>query len=117
MGLFGLVPLGAMVVMAVLGLWRLQRKRHLLGDHTMLADVVTASLVAYAVGAMFEGYLLGTMTYQVFGIYIYFAVMRFLLDAAEVHEATAAQWHAEGGYEDLAMAPAQEPQPQYAGNF
>jgi hypothetical protein len=84
MGLTGLIPIAIAYFFVGRQLWRLQRVRKQFGEHLLLADLVTASLVSFAVGAMFEGYLLGTITFPVLNLYINLILLRFLLDAAEV---------------------------------
>lgn len=92
-GLIGLLPLALFVGATVWGLFGLQRVRRRLGEEVMLADLITASLVSLLVGAIFEGYLLGTMTFQVFCLYAYIALMRFVREAVQVSEvAAAAEW-------------------------
>jgi hypothetical protein len=89
MGLFGLIPLIIFLGLAARDLVRLQRVRKHMGEHALLADLVTAQLVAIAIGAMFEGYLLGTLTFPVFCIYINLGIMSFILDAVYVGSMTS----------------------------
>jgi hypothetical protein len=80
LGLFGLVPLGVAVGLAVLGLRRLNRIRRYLGDYVLLADMVTAGLVTLAVGGFFEGYLMATVSVAVFFVYVHLMLLAFLVD-------------------------------------
>src|SRR5439155_211827 len=66
MGLFALIPMAAFMGATAWSLIKLQRIRRRLGEHVMMADLITAGLLALAVGAMFEGYLLVTMTMHPF---------------------------------------------------
>ena len=87
MGLFALIPMAAFMGATAWSLIKLQRIRRRLGEHVMMADLITAGLLSLAVGAMFEGYLLGTMTIQVFAVFIYMALMRFILDLVQASDA------------------------------
>ncbi len=64
---------------------KLQRYRHDLGEHALMADMVTAGLVSIFVGSVFEGFLLGIVVYWVPFMYICLSVMAFLLDSVEVY--------------------------------
>ena len=86
MGLFGLVPLAAFIGATLWMLARLFRARKLLGSEKPFADVVIGSLLAILIGAGFEGYLLGTLTFPIFVIYIFLALASFALDAVTVAE-------------------------------
>ena len=46
----------------------------------MLADMVFAGIGSALVAAFFEAFLLGTLTNQVFNLYLYLAVGAFILD-------------------------------------
>ena len=59
---------------------RLRRIRLILGQHGMMVDVIAAGLASLAVGAFTEGFLLGTLTLQVYIVYIYLALAAFLID-------------------------------------
>jgi hypothetical protein len=91
-GLVGLIPLFIAVVATIWQLVRLQRLRRYLGEYIMMADLVTAGLVAIGVGAIFEGYLLGALTMPVFCIYLYLALATFLLDAVEFSQSRSPGW-------------------------
>ena len=86
MGLAGLIPMA--LVFGIVGwqLFRLHRVRKQLGEHILLADLVTAGLIALATGAIFEGYLLGIVAIAIFTLYIYLSLLRFLLDVAEAQQ-------------------------------
>jgi hypothetical protein len=86
MGLAGLIPMT--IVFGIVGwqLIRLQRVRKQLGEHILLADLVTAGPIALATGAIFEGYLLGIVAIAIFTLYIYLSLLRFLLDVAEAQQ-------------------------------
>jgi hypothetical protein len=97
MGLFVLVPMFIWMGITGWNLIKLQRLRRALGENILMADLVTAGLLALAAGAMFEGYLLGTMTIQVFSIYAYLALMAFIQDRVAVPEMAPAQTQWESG--------------------
>jgi len=82
LGVVGLAPLGLMVYLGFRGIRTLRRVRPLLGEHVMLADVVAAGVMSLAVGAVSEGFMLGTLTLQVYMIYLYLSLMTFLIDFA-----------------------------------
>ena len=80
MGLLGLVPLALAMALICRSLYQLQRIRRHLGEDMMLADLVTAGLVSLAVGGIFEGFLIGVLDPEVFAVYIYLALLTFILD-------------------------------------
>lgn len=80
MGLLGLVPLALAMALICRALYQLQRIRRHLGEDMMLADLVTAGLVSLAVGGIFEGFLIGVLDPEVFAVYIYLALLTFILD-------------------------------------
>jgi hypothetical protein len=86
MGLAGLFPMA--IVFAVVGhqLYRLQRVRKHLGEHVLLADLVTAGPIALAVGSIFEGFLLGILTFSILTLYLHLSLLRFLLDVADAQQ-------------------------------
>ncbi|HWB53088.1 MAG TPA: O-antigen ligase family protein, partial [Tepidisphaeraceae bacterium] len=81
-GVLGLIPLGISMLLVVMALVRLQRVSKNLPDK-MLADLVIAAMAQIYVGAMFEGYLLGTLAMEQYMIYTYLAIIAFLLEYAE----------------------------------
>jgi O-antigen ligase len=83
LGIVGLMPMLFMIVLALLGLRKLSGLRQMLGENEFIVDVVTAGLASLAVAALSEGFVLGTLTLQVYMIYLYFALMTFLTDLAE----------------------------------
>ncbi|HEX8523534.1 MAG TPA: O-antigen ligase family protein [Tepidisphaeraceae bacterium] len=106
-GILGACPFIVACVLMVAAMVRLQRLRPYLGEHVLLADLTTAGLCAIAVGGMFEGYLYATYSYPLFAVWIYGAIMLFLIDygramAYQMQYAPQeweAQW-AEGQYEE-----------------
>jgi hypothetical protein len=91
MGIVGLLPL-----FVLLGAWctcllRLYGVRKRLREQSLLVDLVLGGLVSFLIGAVFEGFLVGTLTHQVFLIYIYLAILAFLLDVADAQVAMAGQ--------------------------
>jgi len=80
MGFYGLIPLGIAMGLVCWALIKLNRVRPLLGEDTMLADFVTAGFVSLAIGAIFEGYLVGMLHIEVYATYIYLAILGFILD-------------------------------------
>jgi hypothetical protein len=93
MGLFGLIPLMLWMCLAGWQLLQLQRLRRYLGEEVLLADLATASLVSIAIGAIFEGYLLASLTLPIFAIYMYLALVTFLIDAVHVQQQVPAAHH------------------------
>ena len=88
LGVMGLIPLGVFLALVGKDLFKLHQSRRLLGEDALLADLVTSGLVAMIVGSCFEGFLLGTIAFWVPFIYIYLALLAFLLDAIKVHSPT-----------------------------
>jgi O-antigen ligase len=81
-GMLGLIPLAMLLVFIFKDLWRLWRVRRSLGEHGLLADLMTAMTVTFLFSFIFEAYLIGTVTAFVFTLYIVFGVTAFLLDPA-----------------------------------
>ena len=79
-GLLGLIPFLTGAVLVLIGLLRLQRMRRYLGEHQLLADLVTAGTLSVFLGAMFEGYLFATYSFPTFVLYMYIALLVYLLD-------------------------------------
>lgn len=82
-GLIGLAVLLAVMTLVVTSVVRLNLRREEFGEHRLLVDLITAGFVSLGVGACFEGFLLGTLTNQIFVIYIYLAILAFMLDAVD----------------------------------
>ena len=108
MGLFGLIPLAVAMVMVCVALFKLNRLRRLLGEDTMLADLVIGGFVSLAVGAVFEGYLLGMLNMQVYAIYFYLAILTFIFDRMR-----QASLEGQPPQEYDAGEPIAEPEPAY----
>ena len=73
--------------------WRLSRRAMVnlwRAPLPSLVSVLTISLSLF-IGAMFEGYLLGTMTVQVFALYIYLTLATFVQDYVAVSESMQAE--------------------------
>jgi hypothetical protein len=96
-GLLGLVPMMIALVLIGLALFRLQRLRRYLGNDALAADVVTAGIVSLLVGSVFDGYLVGTISFQLFYFQVALAIATFLLDYAE-QSAWSASAAAEQGH-------------------
>jgi O-antigen ligase len=94
-GLVGALPFIVAAILITRSMFKLQRVRRRLDD-TMLADLTTAGLVQLAVGAIFEGFLAGTLSPQVLVMYCYLALLAFLLEAAE-----AAPVAVDSGYDEI----------------
>jgi O-antigen ligase len=112
-GLLGLVPLGAFLLFTLASFFKLHRARRLLGTEKPFVDLIIGGFAGMLVGAMFEGYLLGTLTYPVFVIYCYLALTAFGLDAEQI-----LRYQAEYGGElplEHDDQPGMIPQPVYAG--
>jgi O-antigen ligase len=85
LGVMGLLPLMIGFVLCGVSLIKLMvKKRYLNRDESLLSDLVLSSFVVIAVGAFFEGYLLGTLTFMVFYIYALLAILTYLLDREKV---------------------------------
>jgi len=84
LGVVGLLPLLAMIILGFRTVFSLRRARPMLGEYTMIADVIAGGMVSLAVGAMTEGFMLGTLTLQVYMIYFYLSLTLFLLDFAQL---------------------------------
>lgn len=80
MGLFGLIPLAIVMTMVGWAVFKLNGLRKLLGEDAMLADLVIAGIVSVAIGAVFEGYLLGMLNLEIYAVYIYLAILTFIFD-------------------------------------
>jgi len=83
-GLLALIPCLLGMLLTAVSMFRLERVKRQLGDYRLLADLVIASLSALAAGAVFEGYLTAVLHYATFLVYIYLALLAFLLDMARV---------------------------------
>jgi hypothetical protein len=83
MGIIGLLILSVFIASVVYMLFRLHAYRKILRDVPLVVDLVIGGLLAYFAGAAFEGILFGTLSHQVFMIFIYFALAGFLIDLVE----------------------------------
>jgi len=83
LGMIGMIPLLAGMVLCGRSLLVLYRCRPVLGENVLLADLAIGGLTALSVGAVFEGYLFATLAFPVFAIYIYLSIMTFVIDAVE----------------------------------
>jgi len=82
-GVVGTAPLFISVTLVLMALVKLNKKRSGLGEHAILVDLVTAGFFSLAIGAVFEGFLMATLTPMLYMIYIYMALGAFLLDRSE----------------------------------
>lgn len=85
-GMLGLVPFGLALICIGGAIFRLIRVRRLLGPDRDMVDLLYASFFSLALGGMFEGYLFGTFSIPLLSIYVYLAIMTFLIDYAAVAE-------------------------------
>jgi len=85
MGLIGVIPLMAFLVATFVGFVKIFRWRAWLGSERQFADVVVAGNLSLLVGAVFEGYLMGTLVPSVICLIIYLALMTFVIDAAKLN--------------------------------
>ncbi|MGB7160682.1 MAG: O-antigen ligase family protein [Tepidisphaeraceae bacterium] len=99
-GLLGLIPLLLAVILVIRGLLHLQSARARLGEHALLADLVTGGLVALGVGSLFEGHLVAVYSFPMYAVYIYLGVMAFLLDAANAPPITEVSPPVDAAYGD-----------------
>lgn len=90
-GVAGIGLFAVFGVLAGISIITIQHEKHELGEYALLGDLVTAGLVSLAVGANFEGFLLGTLTNQIFVLYIYLAILAFLLDAIRFNRRSSVQ--------------------------
>jgi len=105
-GLLGLIPLLLAVALTASAMFKLYRVRPTLGEHAMIADLVIAGLGSLGVGAFAEGFLLGVLTHQIFMVFIYLAILAFLLDVARQNQPASVA-------EDLDLSAAVLPEPIY----
>jgi hypothetical protein len=91
LGLIGLVPLALFIFLTSLAILRIQKLKNRFGNEAIIADLVAGGLAAIAVGAIFDGYLLGMLNAPVFCIYIYLAIATFLLDIVQVNASLDAE--------------------------
>ena len=89
-GMLGLLPLLWSMALIVSSLLELRRYRRVLGQHRELLDLLLAAFISLAVGALFEGYLFGIFSIPVLSVYIYLALLAFLLDYAKAAVAESA---------------------------
>jgi O-antigen ligase len=89
MGLCGLIPLLTFLFLTGLALTKALRLRSVLGEERHFADMCTGGVIALLCGAMFEGYLLGTLTFPVFGVYVYLTMLNFANDVGETTQQQA----------------------------
>ena len=95
-GLFGAIPLAIAMGVTFLGLGRLQRLRSVLRDDRITIDYVFASITAIGAGAVFEGYMTGTLVFSVFAFWLCLSFYSFIIDSAQ--QATAAPLLADPQY-------------------
>jgi len=93
-GCLGLVPFLTAIGLIIRDMLRLARQRSCPGADTAMADLVLGGLTSLFVGGMFEGFLYGTFTCPMFGLYVYVGLMTFLLDRIRVATADAQQQQA-----------------------
>lgn len=84
-GLMGFIPFIIALAMIAYSLNRLRKFRYSLGD-PLLADMVTASLVACAFGAIFEDYLLGILSFTLMMGMASMPILAYLLECAQTPE-------------------------------
>jgi len=82
-GLVGTAPLFVSMTMVLMALVKLNRKRSGFEEHAILVDLVTGGFFSLAIGAVFEGYLMATLTPMLYMIYIYMAITAYLVDQQE----------------------------------
>jgi hypothetical protein len=115
-GLFGLIPLA--LFMAVIGWYMLKSIfiRKYLGQEKAIIDLCIGVLCGNLVGGMFEAHLLGTLTLNVFIIYVMCDLLAFAHDAARVEQYQQQIQPYQEQYEsDDITAPAFQPYP--AGHY
>ncbi len=109
-GIFGTAPLLLSVGLTSWGMIRLWRCRARLGQHAMLAELIVAGLLAAGVGALFEGYLVATLAFPMYFVYIYQGMLYFLLQVAESPQFVQVPASAMQEYDDYIDIPAYRPQ-------
>ena len=88
-GLIGTMPLIISMMLIAGTVGRLYRIRSKLGGDVALVDLVAAGFVAMALGAVTEGFLMATRTPILYMIYVYFAIISYLLNRAGTTNAAA----------------------------
>jgi hypothetical protein len=86
LGVMGLIPF--LLALAMIG-WSLNHLRRLRSHFadSLLVDLVIATLVQCAAGAIFEDYLLGILTVTLLMAFAYMPVLAYLLESAESPDA------------------------------
>jgi len=82
-GVVGTAPLFVSMTMVLMALVKLNRKRSRLGEHAIFVDLVTGGFFSLAIGAVFEGFLMATLTPMLYMILIYMAITAYLVDQQE----------------------------------
>jgi len=81
-GLVGLLPLLFVLVASCFAMFRVWKLRPQLGPHAAMAEMVVAGLFSLFMGALFEGYLGGTLSFPIYMLYVYLCLIPFLIDLA-----------------------------------
>lgn len=82
-GLVGLVPMIFMLVAACYAIIRIWRLRPSLGPYSTMAELVVAGIASLFIGAFFEGFLAGTLSYPIYILYLYLCLISFFFDLAQ----------------------------------
>jgi len=82
-GVVGTAPLFISMTLVLMALVKLNKKRSRLGEHAILVDLVIAGFFSLAIGAVFEGFLISTLTPTLYMVYIYMAITAYLVDQQE----------------------------------
>ena len=102
MGIPGVLIMGIFVFTVIRLCFKLLKLRHLLGQESLLANLVVSGLAALLAASFFDGYLLGSTTYHIFFLYLYLSIGACLVELAEREQASRAYQSA--AYESHMMA-------------
>jgi hypothetical protein len=81
-GTVGILPLLAAMGLCIVELIRLNANKRYLREDAMLVDLVTGCMIAIAIGACFEGYLLASFSFPTYCMLAYMALIGALRDVA-----------------------------------
>jgi hypothetical protein len=81
-GTVGILPLVIAMGLCIIEIVRLNANKRYLQEEAMLVDLVTGCLIACAIGAWFEGYLLASFSFPTYCLLVYFALISALRDVA-----------------------------------
>jgi len=83
-GIVGVIPLLISLIMVLIALFKLHRRRALLGDDQLLLDTATGGVIATLVGGMFDGFLTANFSIMIFCLFINLSILAFISDGLNV---------------------------------